>query len=320
VADGVGELFKRNGGVATRAELIALGFSATKIRRFLRDGLLVSVRQGVYAAGSRDVVRPGQDEEARRQARRLAAVLARANAGWAGSHETAATIHGLETLRHSPGSRQESPIVLTRPPGGTGSRSRRDGVRVHVAQLPARDVIKRHGVPVTSATRTVIDLSRTGTFAEGVVVTDSALRSGQVTRAGLEAALAAMHRWPRIRQARSVVTFSDERAESPLESLARVIFHQEGLPKPELQVWVHDQYAARIGRVDFLWPRYRTVGEADGKVKYERYGVTAQQQLDRDKKLRQAGYEPVHFSWQGVMYETDQVIGELVAAFERAAI
>jgi len=75
VASRVGELFGRNGGVATRAELLALGFTATQIRRLLREGLLVAHRQGVYAPGTRfgELHR----DEASAHALRVAAALAR---------------------------------------------------------------------------------------------------------------------------------------------------------------------------------------------------------------------------------------------------
>jgi hypothetical protein len=33
-------------------------------------------------------------------------------------------------------------------------------------------------------------------------------------------------------------------------------------------------------------------------------------QLERDSRLRQAGYELVRFGWQGVFYDIDLVIGE----------
>jgi hypothetical protein len=148
------------------------------------------------------------------------------------------------------------------------------------------------------------------------VVADSALHAGKVTPADLEAALMACSRWPGLRQARNIVAFSDGRSESVLESLARVIMHENGLPPPELQVWIQDGYGARIGRVDFFWPRYHTIGEADGAMKYED-SAAARKQLERDKKLRQAGYELVHFGWQGIVYDTKIVIGEFQAAFDR---
>jgi very-short-patch-repair endonuclease len=92
--------------------------------------------------------------------------------------------------------------------------------------------------------------------------------------------------------------------------------HDRGVPPPELQVWIQDGYGARIGRVDFFWPEYRTIAEADGAIKYKD-SAAARKQLERHKKLRRAGYELVHFGWQGIIYDTDLVIGELQEAFAR---
>jgi hypothetical protein len=307
----VGELFARNGGVLTVAELRALGFSRNKLRRLIEDGVLVPKRAGVYAVS--DYAAKHQGETACLHALELAAVLVRLEGDYVGSHETAAIIHGLHLLHTPP----QNVITLTHPRRGRGTRASRYGVRVHAADLPDRDVVKRFNVPVTSVARTVADLARQGAFQEGVVVADWALHAHLTTRAELNAAITGCVGWPGLRGARRAIAFSDERSESVLESLARVIMHEAGLPSPDLQVELHDDYGALIARVDFLWPRYRTAGEADGAVKYEKYGLTARQQLDRDKKVRAAGYDLVHFDWQGIVYETDRVIGEFWASFRR---
>ncbi len=310
VASRVGELFARNGGVATTQELSALGFSPAKIRRFVRDGLLVRRRRGVYSLGRQPASLDG--DAARAHALSLAAALARTDAGCVGSHHTAAIIHGLDLLGDPP----SNLVTVTHPRQGSGSRTGRRGIRVHVADVPEQQRVVRYGVPVTSVARTIVDLARTGTFRESVVVADSGLHAGKVTKPELEGVLAACQRWPGLRLAKRVISFSDGRSESVLESAARVIMHERGLPPPELQVWIQDGYGARIGRVDFFWPRYRTIGEADGKMKYED-SAAARKQLERDKKLRQAGYELVHFGWQGIFYDTDLVMGEFRGAFER---
>jgi hypothetical protein len=42
-------------------------------------------------------------------------------------------------------------------------------------------------------------------------------------------------RWPGRRKALQVADFASPKAESPLESVSRVLFHEHGLPTPELQ-------------------------------------------------------------------------------------
>ncbi len=173
------------------------------------------------------------------------------------------------------------------------------------------------GVRLTTVARTVIDLARCLPFDEAVAVADSALYGGKTTRGELDVVLARCVRWPGVQQARRVAVFADPRAESVLESLGRVAFHQAGLPPPDLQVWVGDQGEV-IGRVDFLWRRYATIAEADGAIKY-RNPQQAQAQLARDARLRGAGYEVVHFTWPEITRVPGQVASAVAAAFQASA-
>lgn len=52
------------------------------------------------------------------------------------------------------------------------------------------------------------------------------------------------------------------RAESPMESEARLVFIDGGLPKPELQYWIRD-LCGDDWRVDFAWPEERVAAEYD---------------------------------------------------------
>lgn len=71
-----------------------------------------------------------------------------------------------------------------------------------------------------------------------------------------------------------------------------------------------------IGRADFLWGQYRTIGEADGAIKYADPS-RAVAQLERDARLRDAGYEVVHFSWPQIVRTPAQVVARVRAAFQR---
>jgi hypothetical protein len=190
-------------------------------------------------------------------------------------------------------------------------------VLVHIAALPADHVVSYHGVLLTSVPRTVIDLARALPFAEGVAVADSALHAGLTSKSELAAVIGDCPRWPGLRRAREVTEFSDARSESVLESLSRAVFGQAGLPPPDLQVWVGDDEDV-IGRADFLWRRYNTIGEADGAFKYQT-PARARAQLERDARLRAAGYEVVHFTWPQITRAPAQVIEDIQVAFRRGS-
>jgi hypothetical protein len=225
------------------------------------------------------------------------------------SHETAALLHGLSLLGPPP-----DVLTITRPPG-VGSRTGKPGVRVHSAALPAEHVGGRLAVPITTVPRTVIDLARVFDLPAGLVVADSALQQKLTSPRELRAVIAACPRWRGVRRAAEVVAFADGRAESPLESLARLAFRDCGLPPQELQVVV-EAGGEFIGRVDFMWKQFRTVAEADGEAKYKERS-RASYEFKRDARLREAGFEVVHFTWKDITSHADAVASSIKKAFER---
>jgi very-short-patch-repair endonuclease len=104
------------------------------------------------------------------------------------------------------------------------------------------------------------------------------------------------------------VEFADERAESPLESAARVAFAEFGLDPPELQAAVFVPDA--VFRVDFHWPAHRLVAEADGLLKYSGHADLVRQ-FERDRLLRDAGYQVVHFTWAELFRTPEAVVGRI---------
>jgi uncharacterized protein DUF559 len=281
------------------------------VRRLVRQGALLRLSYGTYAPAALVAAEaPGQVRE---HALRVAAALAVSGPGAVASHHSAALIHGLDMLGRVP----RELVAVTRPLGGTSTRTGRQWVRLHLAALPLEHLSVRRGIPVTSPARTVVDLARASSFSAGVVVADSALRARHVSKAELDLCMTHCAGWPGIRSARRVAAFADARSESVLESIARVVFHDHGLPPPDLQAWVGDE-DEMIGRADFLWRAYRTIGEADGAIKYAD-PARAMAQLDRDARLRAAGFEVVHFTWQQVTRAPGQVVSSIRVAFRRGS-
>jgi hypothetical protein len=305
----------RNGrfaGVVTTDELVAAGVRRHRLRMLLRSGALVPVCYGAYADGQAAAQLLNGDP-ARARSIQIAAAVALSGSSAVASHEDAAVIHGLDLLEAPP----TSVHTVSRAANSRLGRRFRPDIHIRTAALPDAHVRVRDGIPVTSVARTVVDLARALPFRAGVVVADSALHRFQVGKGELNAIVRDCARWPGVVKARSVVAFSDGLAESPFESIARVAFHDCGLPPPMLQVWIMTPDRP-IGRVDFLWDQYATIAEADGSMKYadpER----ARQQLRRDSELRRAGYEVVHFTWRDLVGNPEQVVGWILAAFARSA-
>jgi len=293
----------------TTAELATAGRSPTVIRTLVKRGELVRVAPGFYASAA--VAATAVSLQDGQRALAVAAALGGYGSSAAASHETAAWLHGLDLL-----GRPSTAVTLTRPPGA-GSRTARPPVRLHTARLPADQVTARNGLKVTTIARTVIDVARMSSFLAGVVVADSALRTGQTTKDELRAVLVACHQWPGASAASKAVDFADRLSESALESVARVVFRNCGLPPPQLQAWVggDDQV---IARADFFWKPFNTIAEVDGALKYADPD-RARQQLRRDADLREAGFEVVHFSWKEITQAPEYVAASIRAAFARGA-
>jgi hypothetical protein len=295
----------RKSKVAAVAGWRDAGITDNRLKALVRSGSLVQVRRGVYA--TRAAIDYAAVNPRRGHALHVAAVGSAVGRDAVASHHSAALIHGISLLNQP-----ADTVTLTRPPAKRTSRLRSDGIVFHAAHLPADHVTSRYGLLVTTVSRTLIDLARTSPFREAVVAADSALQAELTTKADLLAIVDVCRRWPGIQQARRVIDFSDERAESVLESCARVAFAEAGLEPPDLQVTIHGPDWSF--RVDLCWPRHRVIAEADGLVKYNSRKDLARQ-FERDRLLRDAGYQVIHFTWHEVMRTPEVVIARIRAAF-----
>lgn len=289
----------------TAARLRANGRSAGQIRTLVRRGTLLPIGRGVYV--SQNVAREIAAVPNSAHLLRAAAALALNGRNCVVSHQSAALVHNIDLIGEQP-----SEVSLTSCAGGR--KGRRNGVHRYVRVTPRSHITRKYGLPVTTAARTVIDLAGTLPFAEGVVAADSALREGLTTLAELWSLAAELRGRRGGLQAERVAKFADGMAESALESLARVVFHETGLPAPQAQVTITTADGRFIGRVDFYWRKYKTIAEVDGGLKYEN-PERARAQLWRDKALRAAGYEVVHFNWTEITTKPDEVAAAIRDAF-----
>ena len=187
------------------------------------------------------------------------------------------------------------------------------GVVFHNAAVPDWQLLEAFfGISLTSASRTVVDIARTSSFVQGVVVADCALRLDKTSHPELMHVARSCKQWPGIEQAKKVIMFGDGNADSVLESCARVAFAEAGLESPELQAQV--VVGATAYRVDFLWRKYRTIAEADGLAKYTE-PTDLRRQFERDRKLRAARYQVVHFTWREIFSTPDYVVAQIREAF-----
>lgn len=291
--------------VISAASLRVAGQSAGQVRTLVRHGVIVPIARGRYVSGtvSRQFATvPNSD-----RVLRSAAALADNGPSSVISHTSAALIHTIDLIGDQP-----AEVTITSQNGRR--RGHRNGIHTYANAMPAEHTESKYGLRVTTPARTVLDLARTSSFAAGVVAADSALHQELTTVAELLYVAGPYRQRRGGYLTHKVVMFANALAESPLESLARVAFDEGGLPAPELQVRITGADDAFIGRADFLWRKYKLIVEVDGEAKYARDPQRARAELRRDKALRRAGYEVIHFSWAEITTQPEQVIAAIWAA------
>lgn len=186
---------------------------------------------------------------------------------------------------------------------GDAHSYRQGDVQSHTG-VDGRDETRIDGIRVTTLVDTVIDLIRVLPLGFAVAVADASLRMG-ASIAALEDRLRAQ-RNPRGRaRAWDALRRSDPRAESPFESVSRVLIDLLGFEPPELQVAL--RIDGRERRPDFLWRAARVAGEADGDEKYflgdqDETRRRVRDQRRRDIELQLVVDRTLHWEWGDSMH------------------
>ena len=283
---------RAQGLVFTAADAVACGYNPDEASRLVRSGQWVRLRRGVYC--ERVTLEAAATPEARHRVMVAAALLAAGTRVHA-SHQSAAVLHEVAVLR------VPSRVTLTAPDGP--HKATPALLRV-VAALPQEHCARTpDGLAVTSVARAVVDIARALPFRDAVVAADSALHAGRTTPAELQTVLDEQRGWRGSRSAARVLAFADKRAESPGESVTRVLLAELGYTEVEPQP-VLEGLSRRTYRVDLLL-RGRVIVEFDGKVKYVDAAMTKDRtpadvllaEKDREQDLEDAGYEVVRLKW-----------------------
>ncbi|KWX23753.1 hypothetical protein AFM11_13315 [Mycolicibacterium wolinskyi] len=129
--------------------------------------------------------------------------------------------------------------------------------------LPA-EVCTISGLPVTTPARTAFDLGRRLELEAGVQRIDALMNATDVKVNEIEAVIAGHPGIRGLRQLRETLLLVDGGAESPYESLTRLLLLKAGFPRPETQIRVLDEYGCVVARIDMGWRRYKVGVEFEG--------------------------------------------------------
>lgn len=320
------------------------GVSRGRLRAAESAGGLRRLRRGVLVVG--DALAAAETPEARHllQAealvRRLDGVAPRPSRPWALSHATAVTGHGLPF----PGlwTPESWPVDLT---SASRSLPAADGWRRHSAALPEGHMTVVGGLPVTTVSRTAVDIAVSMALQDSLPVVDAALRrltrvAVRVDSTGAAQGLGErdLVRDPRVvaavrlvlvrildetgrrqRRARAVraIEAANPAAENGFESVSRARLLLGGVPTPEVGYPVRGD-DGRTYWADLAWPELRVLGEADGRGKYTGPQVLYAEKR-RQEALERAGWIVVRWTWDELFRTPEVVVARVLAALDRAA-
>ncbi|GAA0934759.1 type IV toxin-antitoxin system AbiEi family antitoxin domain-containing protein [Kribbella koreensis] len=284
-----------HGGVFSRSQALSCGYTHEQLRERLADGRWEKVRYGQYAERV-ELSLTSWDREIWLH-RRLAFAVANSIASGtiALSHQTALVFHqvplwGVDLTE----------VQVSRLDGRRGGPVA--GVRHHRGGFAPTELIQVDGLTMATVSRALAETACTTSFEAGVVSADAVLRDHPIEPAAM---LARIEFWPGSATAKAALAFADKRSESVGESRLRVLFHQQGLPEPLLQVEFGDADGF-IGRVDFYFPEQGTVVEFDGLVKYAAGDrETLIREKLREDRLRALGLEVVRIVWADLKWPAD---------------
>lgn len=155
-----------------------------------------------------------------------------------------------------------------------------DGLKVH--RREGAPLVVVDGRRATSPAWTAVEVARSLKRPRALAALDAALRSGTCSRQDLHMAAVEQYGRRGIVHVRELIPLADAAAESPMESEARLVMVDQGLPAPELQVEIVD-LSGQTWRVDFAWPDCKLA------VEYEGFDFhSSPNDLARDRRKRNA--------------------------------
>lgn len=184
----------------------------------------------------------------------------RARAAWLWSRRrgivaglSAAAVHGAQWVDAT------APLEVLH-----SNRNPLPGLRIHCG-LEDDEFTMIDGVPVTTPARTAVDLGCWHPMNDAVAVIDDLLRAtnGKVADVQLLA-----DRYPGrrgIQSARGAISLADPGAQSPKETWLRLLLIRAGLPRPQTQIPVSDEYGDLTYYLDMGWEDLKVAAEYDGE-------------------------------------------------------
>lgn len=292
VQKAVEDLLRAAGGFARTSTLLG-AISRQQLDGLVRRGELVRVWHGVYASAEPDYWG------------KLAALDTFIGRRAVACMGTAAKLYGFDT-EGTTALHILDPGVRVRPTVG---------LMVH--QRVGAPLRRTDGRLATTPAWTAVEVARTLTRPRALATLDAALHSGICSPAELDAAAHEQRGRRGIVAVRDLLTLADARAESPMESEARLVMHDHGVPRPELQYVIDG--TDESWRVDFAWPEHLVAAEYES---IDWHSGPAEMLRDRRRLagIQHGGWTVVPIVVSDVRLHPARLAARLTDHLERAAI
>ena len=274
-------------GIVAVAQLRALGLDKYRVRRYVANGRLHRVHQGVYSVGISMLSVRGKY---------LAAVLA-CGPGAVLSHRAAADVW---RLRPNAAGRLE--VTVPRHRDGPSN------VEVHRSRsLRSQDITIKHGIPVTTVARTLLDLSAILGAADLEVAVDRAERLGLFDLTAVVDVLErARGRRGSGKLRRTVQAYEISTQKSNLERRFKAILETAAdIPSPFFNAMVDGE--AGTHEVDAHWPAYSLAVQVDG-FEFHRTRRDRENDAASDADLELGGQRVMRFTWDDVTVHASRTL------------
>jgi very-short-patch-repair endonuclease len=290
VEEALARIARRQHGVVTRAQLLDAGVSSDEIRWRLREGSLIRVHRGVYRVGHKA---PSIE------ARYLAAVVA-CGQGALLSGQAAGYLWGL--------------IKGTAPPPEVTTKTERriKGVATRRARRGETEATTRHGIPITTVPRTLVDLSSLLSSADLARACHEAGVLHGTTPRHVEEILSHRPTTPGARQLRKVMHGEVHVTLSAMERRFLERLDEAGLPRPVTNK------PAGGKRVDCRWADHRLTVELDS-YRFHNSRHAWEQDRRRERQAHARGDDFRRYTRDDIFEQPQPMLGELSALLRVAA-
>lgn len=139
------------------------------------------------------------------------------------------------------------------------------GIQTHAERIEDDEVVLVAGIPVTSPARTALDFGCWYPTMTAVAGIDALAGAVEIKAADVELSARRCPGRRGVARARQAIELFDAGAQSPKESWLRVVLIQAGLPRPQTQIPVLDEFGDARAYLDMGWADLKVAVEYDGE-------------------------------------------------------